>query len=88
MPHIKQVRRDALVNASDEDGDDRILNSGELNYSFTMLIKDYLFNQGECYQTYNDIIGALEGAKLELYRKKIVPYENKKIKENGDVYKG
>ncbi len=38
------------------------------------------------YQTYNDILGALEGAKLELYRRQIGPYEETAIKRNGDVY--
>ena len=38
------------------------------------------------YQTMNDIIGALEGAKLEFYRRVVVPYENDKIEQNGDVY--
>ena len=58
----------------------------ELNYRFTVLINDYIQRKGESYQTYNDIIGALECCKLELYRRKIVPYEDKKIKENGDVF--
>jgi len=31
-------------------------------------------------------MGALEGAKLELYRRKVAIYEEEKIKENGDVY--
>jgi len=31
-------------------------------------------------------MGALEGAKLEFYRRVVVPYEEKKMKENGDVY--
>jgi len=46
---------------------------------------DY-YNQGPSYQTINDIIGALEGAKMEFYRRVVVPYEDKKIKDNGDVY--
>ena len=59
---------------------------GELNYCFTLLAVEYLKNKGERYQTYNDIIGALECAKLEMYRRKTAPYEDKKITENGDVY--
>lgn len=61
-------------------------NAGELNYAFTAVSIAYLEEAGESYQAYNDIIGALEGAKLELYRRKISKYEDKKIKENGDVY--
>jgi len=34
----------------------------------------------------NAIIGALECAKLELYRRVAAPYEDDKIAENGDVY--
>jgi hypothetical protein len=63
-------------------------NSGELNYAITKLINEYFNMSQRNYQAYNDIIGALEGAKLEIYRRKIIPYENRKIKENGDVYSG
>jgi hypothetical protein len=38
------------------------------------------------YQTMNDCLGALEGAKLEFYRRVVVPYEEQKKYENGDVY--
>ena len=32
------------------------------------------------------LIGVLECAKLELYRRVAAPYEDDKIDENGDVY--
>jgi len=51
-----------------------------------MEIKAYLRTKGISYQTFNDIIGALEGAKLEFYRRVVVRYEEEKIKANGDVY--
>lgn len=59
---------------------------GELNFSITYLINTYIHNKGLNYQTINDIIGALEGSKLEFYRRIVVPYENLKITQNGDVY--
>jgi hypothetical protein len=59
---------------------------GELNYQFTRLVLDYFDTNGTSYQIFNDIIGALEGCKLELYRRKIVPYEDLKCERNGDVY--
>ena len=31
-------------------------------------------------------MGALEGVKLEMYRRKISAYEDRKIEMNGDVY--
>jgi hypothetical protein len=60
--------------------------AGDLNYYFTTIVDDYLQRKGLNYQNLNDCIGALEGAKLELYRRVAAPYEDKKIKENGDVY--
>jgi len=80
MPYIKQERRRTLSDMSP------IANAGEMNYSFTKIIVDYLDLKGESYQTYNDIIGALEGAKLELYARKVTAYEKLKTIENGDVY--
>lgn len=59
---------------------------GELNYAITQAAKLYMSKKGLSYQTINDIIGALEGAKLEFYRRIAVPYENGKMEENGDVY--
>jgi hypothetical protein len=79
MPYIAEQEKDLLLKRSPE-------NPGELNFTLTEVIKGYIHNNGECYRTYNDIIGALEGAKLELYRRKVSDYEDKKIEENGDVY--
>jgi hypothetical protein len=62
------------------------ISAGELNYQFTMLARTYLHNHGTTYATINDIIGAFESAKMEFYRRVVIPYEEKKIKENGDVY--
>lgn len=81
MPYINQERRTDLANE-----DDVMTHAGELNYLLTQLCVTYLRLKGERYQTYNDIIGALESCKLELYRRKIAPYEDKKRDENGEVY--
>lgn len=81
MPYIKQHRREVVV--------DTIVvpdNAGELNYFFTIIAKAYLAKHGKSYQNINDILGALEGAKLEFYRRVAAPYEDTKIVENGDVY--
>jgi hypothetical protein len=59
---------------------------GELNFQITAVIKDYLDRQELAYTTINDILGALEGAKMEFYRRVAVPYEAMKARENGDIY--
>ena len=61
---------------------------GELNYAITQLISRYTIRaQGHhSYIVLNDVLGALEGAKLEFVRRVVAPYEDRKRKENGDVY--
>ncbi len=60
-------------------------NPGQLNYLFTRLVIDYLA-VNKSYQDINDVVGALECAKLEVYRRVAAPYEDGKIVQNGDVY--
>lgn len=85
MPYIKKnnkLRFSSALNKIIENTPD---NCGELNFLFTCIAHLYIESKGENYQNYNDIIGALENCKLELYRRKISIYEDEKIKENGDV---
>lgn len=63
-----------------------IEDAGELNFLLTRLIMRYANVQGLKYKTINDILGALEGAKMEFYRRVVVKYEDSKREENGDVY--
>lgn len=79
MPYIKKDNR-ILV---EEIG---AINSGDLNYLITKLCNDYVRRKGLCYDTINEIIGVLTCAGAEFYRRVAVPYEDKKMKENGDVY--
>lgn len=60
---------------------------GDLNYQITKLCVDYCNRRKpHDYTLYNEVMGALECAKQEFYRRMVVPYEDKKIEENGDVY--
>ena len=74
MPYIRPSRRGETPKTP-----------GELNYAITRLILDYLGDSPK-YTDFNSVVGVLECAKLELYRRKIVPYEDQKKTENGDVY--
>lgn len=80
MPYIDPVARARLA----KDGEPA--DAGELNYDLTQLVLRYLAAHGLAYHTINDILGALEGAKLEFYRRVAAPYEEDKRAENGDVY--
>jgi hypothetical protein len=65
---------------------DTFENPGQLNFAFTDLINFYIKDKGLSYQTINDVVGALTCCKDEFYRRIAVPYEQKKIRENGDAY--
>lgn len=75
--HARRLELDQFMDPEDP---------GELNYSITRLMLRYLENNGKSYMTLNEIVGALECAKQEFYRRLAVPYEDTKIAENGDVY--
>lgn len=77
MPYINQEQRQAQLPP---------WTVGELNYTLTRLIDQFIMCHGKSYGTLNAVIGVLECAKLELYRRVVSPYEDKKMSENGDVY--
>ena len=57
---------------------------GNLNYVFSKTIKE-LWKNHRCYAHANAIMGVLECVKQEFYRKEVIPYEEEKIKENGEI---
>jgi len=57
--------------------------AGELNYIINRLMLK-LVGQAK-YADINELMGALECAKIEFYRRKAAPYEDKKAVENGDL---
>ncbi len=59
---------------------------GELNYLITKLCITYVMSRGLNYTHLNDVVGVLESAKQEFYRRLVSEYEKVKIKNNGDVY--
>ena len=84
MPYIKKNDRETIYKEGLIDPE-MITSAGELNYAISIIAKKYIETKGERYQFYNDIMGALEGAKMELYRRHIGPYENNAINDNGDL---
>lgn len=79
MPYIPQSEKIKV------DQDKSITNAGQFNYALNQVISAYIDQNKFNYQTCNDIIGAMECAKMELYRRLVAPYEDKKILQNGDV---
>ena len=69
------LRSEALFEASE----------GEMNYAITRLILAWLGSKIQ-YGDYNAAIGVLECVQMELYARRIRPYEDEKCALNGDVY--
>ncbi len=80
MPYIKDADRHLELLPEDV-----AVDAGQLNYQITNCVLGYLELKGLKYQTLAEIEGVLGHVAKELYRRTAVPYEDKKIAENGDV---
>lgn len=86
MPYIAKIRREDFQSFLEKVKGLRIDSAGELNYLMTMLCQTYLAQHGISYRVFNEIIGAFECAKIEIYRRQIANLEDMKKEENGDVF--
>lgn len=80
MPYVDEEARSRLKHSCPP------MSPGELNYCITRLVDSYVSRLGLSYANINAAIGALECAKLELYRRIATPYEDRKLAQNGEVY--
>jgi len=87
MPYIELEKRDEF----DACGIDAIAagieNTGDFNYVISYLA-NHMVNYGpiKSYSALSAICGAISDAAKEFYRRVMVPFEEQKIRENGDVY--
>lgn len=87
MPYITQADRDLVERRLDIFGTNWAPdNAGQLNYLVSTYINNYFAANTLNYANVNEMIGALECMKLELYRLVAGPYENIKADANGPVY--
>ena len=84
MPYISP---DARLRLLSED-DPKPTTPGEVNFLITEIILGYTASSRPSYTEYATLVGILETCKMELYRRLVVPYENNKIAQHGDVYDG
>ena len=83
MPYIKPERRQAL---REYDYTPLPKTAGELNYVYTRLL-DRVLGNNPSYDDINTVVGVLECCKLETYARVARPLEERKILENGDVFR-
>ncbi|SNS80066.1 hypothetical protein SAMN05421640_1285 [Ekhidna lutea] len=82
MPYIKQEDRpklDQLVEQMKEAG---IAANGDLNYLLYAFCKRHV---SPSYNNYKNFIGELNQCATEIERRILAPYEDEKMRENGDV---
>lgn len=82
MPYIKKEGRKKIDAALEGLAG---LGPGDAAYLFTKASLIFLEGRRD-YAGYAQAIGVLETVKMELYRRALAPYEDKKIAENGDVF--
>jgi len=90
MPYIIADQRNQLsddiyrlVTSMNSLGDDA--RKGVFNYVVTKLALGVIGTETK-YSKINDVVGAMECCKLELYRRLEANYEDGAVKRNGDVY--
>ena len=89
MPYISKERRDSLYAWVEPLCP---LNAGELNYIITKICDEYILSNSPSppselsYRILNEVIGVLECAKQELYRKVVSPKEDRACEKHGEVY--
>lgn len=61
--------------------------AGELNYAISRLCWQYVrdFSEVLSYSDLNEVVGVLECAKQEFYRRLAAPYEDRMRDVNGDI---
>ena len=90
MPYIKKQDRkkfDKHINSLiKEIQKSKVENQdGQVDYIITKILKE-IYSKNKTFFNLNRAVGVLNSVMLEFYRRVIVPYENKKIKQHGDVY--
>ena len=87
MPYIKKEKRSIYKDEIESlvkklESQPLTEQDGDLNYIVTSIMKKLYTPK---YFNYNRALGVIEAIKQEYYRRVVAPYEDEKIKENGDV---
>ena len=94
MPYIKEDRKKTLLVSKEnvktleetlEQIGRAMFEKGELTYCVYKLGLEYLNNHKKNYQNISDCIAAMNDSAEEFRRRILNPYEDEKIKQNGDI---
>jgi len=82
MPYVKQSERERLDKVVEEMVKQGVKPNGDINYILFKFFKD---NSPRSYNDIKGYIAELTECGEEIRRRFLVPYEDKKIEDNGDV---
>lgn len=85
MPYIKPEPNREAIDPHIQPLFDNIADVGDLNYTITRLAMKYLLAKGLNYANMNSVAGVLQKVLAEFDERVVRPYEDLKIKQNGDV---
>jgi len=92
MPYLTQEDRKALEEAEASGNFYIYLGSlelrkfaGHLNFIIFKTVRVWIYHNKVSYFSFATIVGTIVCCVLEIYRRLVAPYENSKIKQNGDV---
>jgi hypothetical protein len=79
-PHIDSLARLLAAQPAEK-------RKGHANYVITQILRHAWVptREAESYSNYADVVGTLECAKLEIYRRWVAPYEDRAIEKNADL---
>jgi len=86
MPYIAQEDRQEFMDFVEAVVEIQPKTAGEIQFMIAVIIAEFMKNSDYRYQNMNDVMGALNGANLEFYRRYVAPYEDECIAKNGDVF--
>ena len=88
MPYIKRSERASYQGVLSELASlipaERERRAGHLNYVISLLLEK-VYGAEKRYVDHNEIMGLLSCVQREFYRRFTAPYEDKKIREEGDL---
>lgn len=85
MPYVSDSRKSTIAIP-------HVSSDGDLNYVITRMAEERLWQRLEYdwdnvnYEDIAAVYGTLQAAAAEYYRRVVVPYEERKMAENGDVF--
>ena len=82
MPYIKKEAREKMDQIVEQMHDSGVVANGDLNYILFAYCKRHV---APSYNNYKNFVGELHQCATEIERRILAPYEEDKIKENGDV---